>query len=76
MLTDAPHQPWATHAMRGFQTMQAAVDHAAKMGFLQIGLRKIEDGNFEWFYPAYPPDDPVSERCTLLAPSRDDDCNI
>lgn len=52
MLTDTPHPPWATHAMRGFPTAKDAAENAAKMDFKEIGLRQIDEGNWEWFYPA------------------------
>lgn len=49
----SPHAPWATHAMRGFESQLAARENALKNApGSSFGTKKI-DGTWEWYYPQY-----------------------
>ena len=51
--TTIPHSPWATHAMRGFESHYEANKHAtANAPGSSYGIVKI-DGTWEWYYPQY-----------------------
>ena len=50
---NSPHAPWATHAMRGFESyVQARIHARTNAPGSYYGIKNI-DGTWEWYYPEY-----------------------